>query len=97
MHAVDQRAHDGGAAAVVRMGDARMGMGGFEMQVERAVRAAVEGDAPVQQALDGGGAVLRHAVDGLRIAQVRAGGERVGGVSGGAVLRVEGGGDAALR
>ena len=64
---------------------------------ERAVRAAVEGDAEVDQLADAGGPLVDQDPDRLGIAQPGAGGQRVADVVLGAIVVEHHAGDPALR
>ena len=73
------------------------GMRGFEPEREAAVGDAVEAHAETREPYDRGRRGARKPIDDRSVAQAVAGGERVGGVQGRAVVRADRGGEAALR
>ncbi len=97
-HGGDQGAHDLPAGAVAGgVHDAPARVRGLQPDAKRAVRVAVETGAVPCQRPDRGGPGLDDAAHRVRVAQAGTGGERVGDVQLGAVVRADGGGDAALR
>ena len=80
-----------------RMQHAVDGVRALASERDPSVPAAVEADAELDQAADRRGALPGQDADGGRVAEPRAGADRVGGVAFGVVVRAHRGGNAALR
>ena len=76
--------------------DAGLGVSALLSERDSAVWGAVEVDAEIDQALDGGRPLGGEDFDGRFVAEPVAGADRVGGVALGVIGRGDGGGDAAL-
>jgi hypothetical protein len=78
------------------MHDAATAVRGFQTELEPAVSAAVEGDAPADQVVDSLRGSTCDALDHWNIAQAGAGSHGIGCVQSRVVVDSDGGGDAAL-
>ena len=83
--------------AAARVDDAAARVASLEAQGELAVLLEIEGDAALAKLLDGGGRLVDQNLHRGRPAEAAAGGDRVGGVAGRGVARLEGGREPALR
>ncbi len=92
-----EHAGDLAAGGVVRVQHASCAVRPFDRQRGLAVRIAVERRSPLNQLADVARAALDEEVHRAFVAQAVTGGNRVGGMQLGRIIRADRGGDAALR